>query len=120
MAAITALSTFFCAKGVLDFAFDFSMSIVAVGKNSEKSEEYSRRRRLKNNFPEYQQINSKHEVAVMCELTTQNLVQAIHSLLTDEQLHARLVANCENAKLEYNWQKESQKLLMIYRGVVAI
>jgi hypothetical protein len=40
MAAITALSTFFCAKGVLDFAFDFSMSIVAVGKNSEK---YSRR-----------------------------------------------------------------------------
>ena len=56
----------------------------------------------------------------MCDLTTQNLVQAINSLLTDEQLHARLVANCENAKLEYNWQKESQKLLMIYRGVVAI
>lgn len=75
---------------------------------------------ITNNFPEYQQINSKHEVAVMCELTTQNLVQAIHSLLTDEHLHARLVANCENAKLEYNWQKESQKLLMIYRGVVAI
>jgi hypothetical protein len=36
MAAITALATFFCAKGVLDFSFDFSMSIVAVGKNSEK------------------------------------------------------------------------------------
>ena len=31
MAAITALATFCCAKGVLDFSFDFSMSIVAVG-----------------------------------------------------------------------------------------
>jgi len=31
MAAITAIATFFCAKGVLDFSFDFSMSIVAVG-----------------------------------------------------------------------------------------
>jgi hypothetical protein len=36
MASITALATFFCAKGVLDFSFDFSMSIVAVGNNSEK------------------------------------------------------------------------------------
>ena len=56
----------------------------------------------------------------MCELTTQNLVRAINLLLNDEQLHARLLANCEKAKLEYNWQIESQKLLMIYRGVAAI
>ena len=75
---------------------------------------------ITNNFPEYLQINNKCEVAVMCDLTTQNLVQAIHSLLTDEHLHARLVANCENAKLEYNWQKESQKLLAIYQSVAAI
>ena len=75
---------------------------------------------ITNNFPEYLQINSKHEVAVMCELTTQNLVQAINSLLTDEHLHARLVANCEKAKLEYNWQIESQKLLAIYQSVAAI
>ena len=73
-----------------------------------------------NNFPEYQQINSKHEVAVMCELTTQNLVQAINLLLNDAQLHARLVANCKAAKMEYNWQIESQKLLAIYRSVAAI
>ena len=48
------------------------------------------------------------------------VTDAINSLLTDEHLHARLVANCEKAKLEYNWQIESQKLLMIYRGVAAI
>jgi hypothetical protein len=75
---------------------------------------------ITNNFPEYLQINNKYEVAVMCDLTTQNLVQAINSLLNEEHLHARLVANCTNAKLEYNWQIESQKLLAIYRSVVAI
>jgi glycosyltransferase involved in cell wall biosynthesis len=75
---------------------------------------------ITNNFPEYQQINSKHEVAVMCELTTQNLVQAINLLLNDVQLHARLVTNCKAAKMEYNWQKESQKLLTIYRSVATI
>ncbi|EKX51978.1 hypothetical protein GUITHDRAFT_161484 [Guillardia theta CCMP2712] len=31
MVALTNLATFCCAKGVLDFSFDFSMSIVAVG-----------------------------------------------------------------------------------------
>lgn len=75
---------------------------------------------ITNNFPEYLQINNKYEVAVMCDLTTQNLVQAINTLLNDEQLHVRLVANCKVAKLEYNWQIESQKLLAIYRSVAAI
>eukprot|EP00287_Rhodomonas_sp_CCMP768_P011017 CAMPEP_0196743022 /NCGR_PEP_ID=MMETSP1091-20130531/50259_1 /TAXON_ID=302021 /ORGANISM="Rhodomonas sp., Strain CCMP768" /LENGTH=309 /DNA_ID=CAMNT_0042089249 /DNA_START=8 /DNA_END=934 /DNA_ORIENTATION=- len=31
MVALTVFATFLCAKGVLDFSFDFSMSIVAVG-----------------------------------------------------------------------------------------
>ncbi|MEY2799527.1 MAG: hypothetical protein RI934_515 [Bacteroidota bacterium] len=70
-----------------------------------------------NNFPEYNQINNEFEVAVISELTTQNLVKSINLLLNDDELYQRLVVNCENAKLKYNWELEEQQLIKIYQAI---
>ena len=70
-----------------------------------------------NNFPEYIQINNEFEVAVITELTTQNLVESINLLLTDEELYQRLVGNCVGAKLKYNWELEEQQLIKLYQSI---
>lgn len=70
-----------------------------------------------NNFPEYIQINNEFEVAVIAELTTQNLVKSINLLLNDDELYQRLVVNCENAKLKYNWELEEQQLIKLYQTI---
>jgi glycosyltransferase involved in cell wall biosynthesis len=72
---------------------------------------------VSNNFPEYIQINNEFEVAVISELTTQNLVKSINLLLTDDELYQRLVDNCENAKFKYNWELEEQQLIKIYQAI---
>lgn len=70
-----------------------------------------------NNFPEYQKINSKYEVAVMTDLSVNNMAECVNRLLNDTELYERLRNNCILAREEYNWQKEEKKLLAIYGSV---
>jgi len=70
-----------------------------------------------NDFPEYQKINEKYQVAVLTDLNAKNLADSINLLLNDKVLYNKLRSNCILAREEYNWQKEEQKLLEIYERV---
>ncbi len=68
------------------------------------------------NFVEYRNINSKHEVAVLCNCNEREIVDGLNRLLNDKELYARLNANCAGAAREYCLQNESEKLIRLYRA----
>lgn len=71
------------------------------------------------NYPEYQRINKEHEVAVLIDNTTPQLLsEAINRLLTDPLLYSRLKENCEKARKVYHWQNEETKLIEFYKNLV--
>lgn len=68
------------------------------------------------NFPEYQKLNAIYEVALLVDdLETNTLANAILKLLHDKDCYFRLRENSLAARLDWNWQKEEQKLLSFYR-----
>lgn len=68
------------------------------------------------NFPEYQAINNRHEVAVLIDkVSKEELRQAIRSL-EDEEYRSRLSKQITLAKAEYNWEMESEKFLDLIRS----
>lgn len=69
-------------------------------------------------FPEYRALNAQYEVAVLLdELTPEKVAGAVNKLLTDKYLYARLHQNCLVATQEWNWEKEEQVLLQIWKNV---
>lgn len=69
-------------------------------------------------YPEYEKINSQFEVAVLIDVLDINLIaNSINNLLADETKRNRLRNNCSFAKLEFNWQNESKKLIEFYKQV---
>ncbi|MFN6944913.1 MAG: glycosyltransferase [Cytophagaceae bacterium] len=68
-------------------------------------------------FPEYKLLNAQHEVAVLTELKVENIVGAVKSLQRDPEQYRKLSENCLNARREWNWEKESQKLLGFYKSL---
>lgn len=70
------------------------------------------------NFPEYQKINTRFEVAVLIDdLSPKRIAAAINNLLSDDVLYMRLKQNCLLARHELNWQNEEKKLLSFYQSV---
>ena len=70
------------------------------------------------NFPEYKRINDKFEIAVLIDnLDKDEISNAINVLLTDEVKYSKLVQNCTEAKLVYNWENESIKLIQFYKNI---
>jgi glycosyltransferase involved in cell wall biosynthesis len=70
------------------------------------------------NFPEYKHINNQFEIAVLIDNLDQNEIsKAINSLLTDDKKYAELVQKCSEAKLVYNWENESKKLIQFYKNI---
>lgn len=68
------------------------------------------------NFPEYSKLNSEFEVAILVnDLEPETLTAAILKLMHDKDQYFRLRKNCIEARMEWNWQKEEQKLLSFYR-----
>lgn len=69
------------------------------------------------NFPEYAATNHKYEVSILInELSSQEIINAIQKLINNPALYQKLKAQCKQAKKEYNWQFEKQKLLNIYQN----
>ncbi len=67
-------------------------------------------------FPEYEKLNDEYEVALLIDdLETATIVNAIQRLCDDKDYYFRLQENCLRARLEWNWQKEEQKLLAFYQ-----
>lgn len=71
-------------------------------------------------FPEYQALNKKYEVAVLLhELTPDQVAIAINRLLNDQGLYDQLRQNCLLARQEWNWEQEQKQLLDIWQAVQA-
>jgi len=70
------------------------------------------------NFPEYKRINDQFEIAILIDNLDKNeITNAINTLLTDKAKYNNLVQNCAEAKLLYNWENESKKLIQFYKNI---
>jgi glycosyltransferase involved in cell wall biosynthesis len=68
-------------------------------------------------FPEYRLINEKYKVAELIPLKVEEIVMAVNKLLHNRDYYDSLVENTIAARAEYNWQKESERLLEIYKAI---
>jgi glycosyltransferase involved in cell wall biosynthesis len=69
------------------------------------------------NFPEYEKINKRYDVAVLVDdLSPKRIAEAVNNLLHDDVLYQRLVKNCMVARETLNWQNEERKLLSFYQS----
>jgi glycosyltransferase involved in cell wall biosynthesis len=69
-------------------------------------------------FPEYEHINHKFAVAVLCECNVEVIRNTINDLLIDEKKYNTLQSACKVAKRTFNWEDEDEKLKSMYRNVV--
>jgi glycosyltransferase involved in cell wall biosynthesis len=70
---------------------------------------------ISSDFPEYRSINEQYKVADLIDLNIENIVKSVNRLLSDKAYYDELAANAEKAKKVFNWQKESQILIEIFR-----
>jgi glycosyltransferase involved in cell wall biosynthesis len=70
---------------------------------------------VSSDFPEYRSINGQYKVAELIDLNIENIVKSVNRLLSDSSYYNELAANAQKAKKEFNWQKESQTLIEIFR-----
>lgn len=68
-------------------------------------------------FPEYRLINDQYRIAELIDLKVEDIVRAANKLLSDEAYYRELSANALKASQEYNWQRESEKLLKFYKDI---
>ena len=66
------------------------------------------------NFPEYKMMNAEFEVAILIDNNVESIVNAIHKLINDELLYAKLKQNCVLACDRFNWQNEEKQLIAVY------
>jgi glycosyltransferase involved in cell wall biosynthesis len=69
-------------------------------------------------FPEYQHINQKFEVAVLCNCEVKEIANTINDLLFNEEQYQNLRTACKRAKRVFNWEDEDEKLKSMYRNVI--
>jgi glycosyltransferase involved in cell wall biosynthesis len=69
-------------------------------------------------FPEYEHINQKFVVAVLCNCEVEEITNTINSLLSHDDHYAKLQAECKRAKRVFNWEDEDEKLKSMYQNVV--
>lgn len=67
-------------------------------------------------YPEYEKVNRRFEIACLIEdPTPQNIAAALLRLLNDDDYHKKLADNCLLAREVYCWQEEEKTLLNTYR-----
>lgn len=70
------------------------------------------------NFPVYNNINKESEVAVLIDnIEEETIRNAILNLYHDEHFYNRLKVNTEKLRLEYNWEREEEKLKYIIKNL---
>nr|WP_294995783.1 glycosyltransferase family 4 protein [uncultured Sediminibacterium sp.] len=67
-------------------------------------------------YPEYRSINDKYGFALLVEDTdTDSIAKGLNKLLTDTVLYKQIVQKALKARLELNWETESEKLIQFYQ-----
>ena len=70
------------------------------------------------NFPEYSFINNQIEVASLIPLDVSVIISSANKLLYDVTYYNKLSENAKIARLQYNWQQESEKLVKFYNNII--
>lgn len=65
-------------------------------------------------FPEYKEIVKKHDVALLSNISVEQIRVQMEKLLTDEVLYQRLKQNIAVAKEAFSWQEEEVQLIKFY------
>lgn len=69
-------------------------------------------------YPEYENINNDHEVALLIkDLNESTIVEALNLLLSNQELYKRLQQNCYKAREVYNWEQEEKRLVIFYNNL---
>lgn len=67
------------------------------------------------NFPEYIAINNKYHCSVLVDCNIDLIAQSINELLQNKILYETLKNNSLQASINFNWSKEEQKLIGLYK-----
>jgi glycosyltransferase involved in cell wall biosynthesis len=67
------------------------------------------------NFPEYIAINNKYHCSVLVDCNIDLIAQSINELLQNKILYETLKNNSLKASKNFNWSKEEQKLIGLYK-----
>lgn len=70
-----------------------------------------------NKFPEYERMNEQFNVMVFADANAQSVAQQVKLLAENKSLYQSLVSNCQQARLVFNWEEESKKLVEFYANV---
>jgi glycosyltransferase involved in cell wall biosynthesis len=68
-------------------------------------------------LPEYLEILSTYPFAYLCTPEPKAISEAIRHLKAEPEVYNRLKDACAAAKDQYNWQREQDKLVQIYRDL---
>lgn len=69
-------------------------------------------------FPERGKIVRENHIGLAVDPSNPRAIaEAIDLLLKDRDLHRQMVENCRKSARRYNWEREAQKLLAIYRSL---
>ena len=68
-------------------------------------------------FPEYQKINSLHNIAILTNLCAPEIVLEITKAFSEKAYYYKLKENCRIARQLYNWQRESKHLIELFHGL---
>lgn len=70
-------------------------------------------------YPEFRRINEQYHIALLLnELSPATIAEQLNLLMEDIVLYQTLQLNCRSAKKELSWEKEKQKLLDFYNGLI--
>lgn len=69
-------------------------------------------------FPEYERLNKEHEVSILLnDLSADAVTQAVKALQQQSEKYQFLRDQCSTARQLWNWHKEAEKLLTLYREI---
>lgn len=74
---------------------------------------------LCNQYPEYEKVNARFEIAsLIAEPTPEHIAASLNKMLNEEAYYNRLAQNCLAARELYCWQVEEKTLVQIYKQLL--
>jgi len=72
-------------------------------------------------FPEYQNLNAEYTCSLLLpDLKIETISTYLNSLIEDEVLYDSLVKNCKQAKRDWCWEVEKERLISFYEKVFSL
>jgi glycosyltransferase involved in cell wall biosynthesis len=70
-------------------------------------------------YPEYEKVNARFEIACLIDdPTPENIAAALNRMMTDDDWHQRMEQNCLKAREVYCWQEEEKVLVSTYKKLL--